>query len=408
MIAFSHLLLALPTHQPSDPSKWAPVRPDPKWAPLREQLDGWVLNSNFAVMVGDNSGPLFHYVHGNFSMRTKVETASTSKWPLAMMFVGLVADGTIRSLDAKAHEYVPWWTKDPLHPKSHITLRHLLSFTSGFGDGTPGQENGNKSCMDADAEYYPCAEEVYRTTKLNGLPGQTYTYNSIHLQLAGAVAMAASGLRIQEVISKYLLEPYGMVDSSCALPTRSNPQLAVCLETTGLDYGECCCNRDLRSTDIANRHAHRQTHTCTHAHKRARAHAHKHTNTHASTHTRSLTHSHTLERERPVPSPLTHPSSRFAHRAISAPDVEPLGAAQKSGGGVRGRRDALPLQGLHPLRQLRLRPLPRVLRLGRWLHQRLPRRRDTRRPRRVRTPHLPWSLCPPRCASVSVSLCIWI
>ena len=105
-----------------------------------------------------------------------------------MMFVGLVQDGTIRSLDShslpavskikknrsvrgerrgapeedartpkervleppmvrevararvsrRAHEYVPWWTRDPADAKSNVTLRHLLSFTSGFGGGAPG------------------------------------------------------------------------------------------------------------------------------------------------------------------------------------------------------------------------------------------------------------------------------
>ena len=94
-IAIAQLALALPA-----------TKPDAllKWRPLREQLDGWVLTDNFAVTVGDASGPKFHYTHGNFSLHTRVSTASTSKWPLAMMVVGLVKDGTIRSLDARANE----------------------------------------------------------------------------------------------------------------------------------------------------------------------------------------------------------------------------------------------------------------------------------------------------------------
>ena len=120
------------------------------WKPLKDQLDAWVFTDNFGFTVGNASGPLFEYTHGNFSLEsTRCELASTSKWPLAMMFVGLVADGTIESLDSKANEYVSWWTKNTSDPKSNITLRHLLSFTSGFGDGVPGQENGTETCMDA-------------------------------------------------------------------------------------------------------------------------------------------------------------------------------------------------------------------------------------------------------------------
>mmetsp|Transcript_12636 Transcript_12636/g.33127 ORF Transcript_12636/g.33127 Transcript_12636/m.33127 type:complete len:227 (-) Transcript_12636:152-832(-) len=60
--------------------------------------------------------------------------------------------------------------------------------------------------------------------------------NSIHLQLAGAIAVAATGLDIQGVLRKYLFTPYGMSESSCALPSPKVPQLAVCLVTTARDY----------------------------------------------------------------------------------------------------------------------------------------------------------------------------
>lgn len=177
-----------------------PATPPDQWGTLREQLDSWVLTDNFAVTIGDASGPLFQYTHGNFTLDTLIGTASTSKWPLAMMFVGLVADGTIRSLDAKASEYVRWWATEVGDPKSQVTLRHLLSFTSGFGTGAPGQENASDLCMDSSTsglDYDGCAQQVYLATNLSGTPGKTYTYNSVHLQLAGAVAMSASGLGIQ-------------------------------------------------------------------------------------------------------------------------------------------------------------------------------------------------------------------
>jgi len=215
-----------------------PPPPKDPWAPLRQALDGWQFTDNFAVTVGNASGPLFHYTHGNFTLRTNVLTASTSKWPLAMMMVGLVQDGTIGSLDDLASKYVPWWSKDPKDLKSTITLRHLLSFTSAFGGGVPGQENTTKTCMDSNAttDYLACARQIYELTNLSGTPGYDYSYNSIHLQLAGAVAVQASGLDIQGVLRKYLFAPYGMVDSSCAQPSARVPQLAVCLNTTAADY----------------------------------------------------------------------------------------------------------------------------------------------------------------------------
>ena len=154
-------------------------------------------------------------------LNTPVGTASTSKWPLAMMFVGLVQYGTIGSLDDLASKYVPWWSKDPKDLKSTVTLRHLLSFTSAFGGGVPGQENTTKTCMDSNktTDYMACAREIYHQTNLSGTPGIDFSYNSIHLQLAGAIAISVTGLDIQGVLKKYLFDAYSMGETSCALPS---------------------------------------------------------------------------------------------------------------------------------------------------------------------------------------------
>ena len=79
------------------------------WSAVREQLAGWPLTDNFAVQVGNASGTVFKFTKGNFSLHQRVETASTSKWPMAMGLLGLVADGTVPSLDAKVASYVDWW-----------------------------------------------------------------------------------------------------------------------------------------------------------------------------------------------------------------------------------------------------------------------------------------------------------
>ena len=103
-------------------------------------LSAWPFTESFVVMAGDATGPLFKHEQGTLKSGTRVGTASTSKWPAAMAVAALVADGTIGSLDDKASKYIDWWTTSAADPRSHVTLRHLLSFTSGFGDGTPGDE----------------------------------------------------------------------------------------------------------------------------------------------------------------------------------------------------------------------------------------------------------------------------
>ena len=126
------------------PELAAPERPS-KFAPLRSLLEGWELTTEFAVSVGTSEGERFRYEGGSFTMQTQVPTASVSKWPSAMMFAGLVADGTISTLDTRVNTILPYWTKDTSDPRSAITLRMLLTFTSGFGDGHPGLEANTRA-----------------------------------------------------------------------------------------------------------------------------------------------------------------------------------------------------------------------------------------------------------------------
>jgi CubicO group peptidase (beta-lactamase class C family) len=116
---------------------------------------------------------------------------------------------------------VKWWTTDPTDKRSKVTLRQLLTFTSGFGDGHPGDEHLNARRLhkirggprlesdDFDTTPNPsdcvynytdtidnCAQTIYNNVKMIGEPGEVWSYNSNHLQLAGAMAAAASNLTI--------------------------------------------------------------------------------------------------------------------------------------------------------------------------------------------------------------------
>ena len=231
-------------------STLAQTPPASPWQPLRHYLSRWPYTDNFMVQVGNASGIQFEYVRGNTTPDAHVLTASTSKWPSAMALSGLVADGSIRSLDAKVSEYVPWWNKNASDPRSAVTFRHLLSFTSGFGEGKPGNESyKGLDCMrwQGNITYEACAKEVHDKVEMWCWPGYCYSYNANHLKLAGVMAMHATGLGIQGVISKYLNKGLGMANTACKyrphknsteLLLEPNPDLSVCLNTTGGDYSK--------------------------------------------------------------------------------------------------------------------------------------------------------------------------
>ena len=230
----------------------------PDFSALHDLLSGWLFTTEYAVTIGNKDGRLFSYESGKFKLDTQIPTGSTSKWPSAMMFASLVDDGTIGSLDDRVSKYLPYWTTNASDLRSSVTLRMLLTFTSGFGGGHPGDEMNTRAarqyrataerhnhtnitaCDAAKGTIAGCAEAIYRQVGgkggkgLIGVPGKVYSYNSNHLQLAAGVAVAATGLSIHDVVHKYLFEPYGM--SHSYYDGAGCPDFAGSLVTTGHDY----------------------------------------------------------------------------------------------------------------------------------------------------------------------------
>ena len=204
------------------------------WTPLHEGLGGWHrqgFSKKFAFNVGNASGTQFTASHGDFfNMRTKVEGASLSKWPAASMISGLVADGTL-SFDDLASKYLSWWSTESSDPRSRITLRHLLTFQSGY------QEDKEVSCAkNPSGNFLDCAHDLYNALPVGTEPGTNFTYISAHLQFAGAIAAQASGMDMDALFDKYLYKPAGMVDTTWGESPYKNPQVATGIKTTGSDF----------------------------------------------------------------------------------------------------------------------------------------------------------------------------
>jgi len=203
-----------------------------KWQILRDAVDVWAslqFDVNFTVNIGTAEGTLFTYTKGSTGMHTRLPGASLSKWPAALMISGLVADGTL-SYDDKANKHLKWWASDPKDPRSNITLRHFLTFQSGYmKDG-----HAPLKCMLPSADYLTCAEGLYKNQKLGAPPGTSFAYLSCHLQFAGAMAVAATGLSPDKLFQKYLYGPLDMTETTWT-PLK-NPQMATGITTTGSDF----------------------------------------------------------------------------------------------------------------------------------------------------------------------------
>lgn len=194
-----------------------------------EEPKGWVAVKailNRYSMLGFTVGTSKkrHFKFSNFRSSDAVSPGmSIGKWPAAVAIAGVVSEGLL-SFDTKCGEVWEWWSKDPNDPRSRVTLRHLLSFTSGFGAtaGDPLHAGGhNPITVPCLTTAFPgqspwplslCAQQIYTNVGAFGIdePGTAWSYNNYHIQLALAMAAEKTGLTGREFMQKYLHEPYGM------------------------------------------------------------------------------------------------------------------------------------------------------------------------------------------------------
>lgn len=157
-----------------------------RWDLLREGGAAWhnlQFGGEFSINVGDEHGTLFRWESPGFSSATSyLAGASLSKWPSAIMISGLVNDGTL-SYDSLASTYLPWWPTARKDPRSRVTLRHLLSFTSGYyADGSASALCGFG--VPPSDQFLVCAESLFNASTSWGYePGTHWAYISTHLQV---------------------------------------------------------------------------------------------------------------------------------------------------------------------------------------------------------------------------------
>mmetsp|Transcript_10197 Transcript_10197/g.22995 ORF Transcript_10197/g.22995 Transcript_10197/m.22995 type:complete len:448 (-) Transcript_10197:59-1402(-) len=195
---------------------------------------------NASFSAGDAGGRKHTFEKGSLKMDTPIVMASSSKFPAAFAIAHVVHEGHL-SFDTKVHDVFSWWTKSDQDPRSYVTLRHLLTFTSGLVSSD--FSGGGMNCLIGDnaTSYKPeaCAKEIYEHAASQPgaywtAPGTIWSYHSMHLQIAGAMAAKAVKMSVPAMLRKYLVEAVGMKNTQWF--GAPNPHLAAAMVTTGDDY----------------------------------------------------------------------------------------------------------------------------------------------------------------------------
>jgi CubicO group peptidase (beta-lactamase class C family) len=144
---------------------------------------------------------------------TIFEAGSVSKQFTAAAVLLLARDGKL-SLDDPAHKYIPELREYAQTAESGLTIRHMLSHTSGLRDwgsvaGISGWPRTSRAYTHAHV-----LEIVSRQHALNFTPGTRWSYSNTGFNLAAIIVERVSGLSFQEFTRTRLFQPLGMTSTS--------------------------------------------------------------------------------------------------------------------------------------------------------------------------------------------------
>lgn len=142
------------------------------------------------------------------SPQTRFGVASASKAFTALAVMSLVADGSM-TLDDPIHR---WLGDDLPQVDPQVTLRHLLSHTSGVGEYLDDDADADSYLMPGSMHSYTSPEDWLPLLDVPMLstPGAECQYSNAGYVLLGLAAQRASGVRYQDLVRQRVIEPAGL------------------------------------------------------------------------------------------------------------------------------------------------------------------------------------------------------
>jgi CubicO group peptidase (beta-lactamase class C family) len=176
---------------------------------LRHILDRALRDSAFPgaiAVVGTRSRVIAQYAVGHVDWAPSPAPDEHTLWDLASLtkvigltsgVMQLVSQGRI-TLDAPVQKYLPAWTGPN---KSRVTIRHLLTHTSGL----PAFKAYDEITHDPDS-----LAKLMVATQLDTLPGAKMVYSDIGAYMMGRVLEKVSGQTLDAYLAEHVFAPAGM------------------------------------------------------------------------------------------------------------------------------------------------------------------------------------------------------
>jgi uncharacterized protein YbbC (DUF1343 family)/CubicO group peptidase (beta-lactamase class C family) len=206
---------------------FAPIAGLVNEAIARHELPGAV------VMVGRGDAVVFHGAYGQRAVQPSPESmtedtifdmASLTKVVATTTSVmTLVEAGRIRLNDPVA-QFVPEFAR---YGKSGITIRHLLTHTSGL-----------RPDLELDVEFHGADEAIRRAIEEvpTAPPGERFVYSDINFFLLGDIVRRVSGQRLDAYAAQHVFEPLEMKETRFLPPESWRPRIAPTERCVGLGW----------------------------------------------------------------------------------------------------------------------------------------------------------------------------
>ncbi len=201
-----------------DPVSVAPVQtPDPVLRAqasqaLEARIEEICLNrqvTGMSLAVFDSQGVFFRQSWGYAVAETGqpvqedtiFRVASVSKSITAMLALELVDQGKLK-LDEPVSSYIGIPVVNPAFPDKPVTLRHLLTHTSGLQDSAVYWDAVSRSTL--------APLETVLANSFFGAPGSAYCYSNLGMGLVSGVIEGATGQRFLDYTREHVFAPMGV------------------------------------------------------------------------------------------------------------------------------------------------------------------------------------------------------
>ncbi len=209
-------------------------------------LDTLKTDTDFTLKIKSANGNTFTHSTGNSNELVMYRSASTSKLVTTVVILSLVKKNILSLEDHPQYYISSWPTTGNL---SYIKLKHLLNFTSGLVN--------EPFCINMpNSNIKTCVAEIANLNSNSKMPGEEFYYSSAHLQVAGLMAIKASGLSSWKEVFENFKSETGLFPSSIYdLPSIQNPRLAGGMHWNAkeyVDFLEALYKKEILNNDLIN------------------------------------------------------------------------------------------------------------------------------------------------------------